>query len=1066
MNPRSHLPSVLRRRNGRSAGFVCLALLTLLSCQTSQNAVKKAPATQAPPRASAELVEQWVFHPMSRGTALDSVEVGGGVLQVDSQGSRWLRVGDQAPEVSPYGAPEALVGVALEDNKILAIGESGTVYIADDPLGRFVSQRVPPERWVRTAKTGRLLTSVSRAGQICRSSDLGRSWSQESSPEFFVDLQVESQGGLVALSVPEQWHYAKAPDQALRVLSVAPMAPQGLARDERGQLRVLGAFADYTFDPHAEGFVQLSEQKKKRRAPASALPPFAQATPVLRGQATLRGAHFAHLLSPKLPGRPDWRIESGGLDDVLRSHKVSGIEDCEDFLFTANQSHAALVCQSPNAGAEEMSPSVKILRSQDKGRTFAAVEGRFRGRISELAIDVSSKGLLAVGGLCLEEESEAGCRPRGVTLLGLKGRRHLHLVGVRRPEALGFGPENDLWILGNREKDRHTFLFGPLGAQASVPIAALDLTREAGLIERTTKAGSDAAVRNSGANSRSSALRLFLGSNSVSVPMVMSDGTVIATVDQSGALLTTSFIPGTDVVVSGAGSSLMALSTKEDRLWVSESGGAAWSIAALPRPICGGDPSCDPALVCSTSGCLLGDELSRLGFAGPPVDDFKAGDQDTELGSKGDPVDGYQCRLDRDPWTELPGLVTVPGASDAVLGEAAWAGVMLKSEQANAVAVAASLGQGQITERPLLPSVTLPDSYHVSLRPQIEGSAVVRFPRPSPARSGATRVEVGWDNRILGLLGGGDVTVTLSGQPSVSWPLDPSRATVPAFVSIAGRGVYLRMESRGAGSQTYFISGTHAQHTVEPVSQVHWPASGEGGAGWFERSDGGGRSREERMRLDGRHAPLLLVAGGHALFRPIDAGATALSGSPASQISPYLLGSLLPSVEGVAHRVGIAYRGGEPGFVSMHFVNESTLSRAEWVRPRPSGGYEIPLGVPLQSDLGASPSPCTQEQRHSSPRIVAPFHETSRRKIEVLGLPFALELTSDEAVLFGDPQSPCVAAWASDTVRPEAPNSSEQYDVLVIPGESQKSWLFRRSQHGESVTLAFARPLTCEAQPE
>ena len=57
--------------------------------------------------------------------------------------------------------------------------------------------------------------------------------------------------------------------------------------------------------------------------------------------------------------------------------------------------------------------------------------------------------------------------------------------------------------------------------------------------------------------------------------------------------------------------------TKRGEVWESLDGGATWAPAGLlPVDLCGGDEQCDVPVQCAPEACVIGHQLTRLGWGG------------------------------------------------------------------------------------------------------------------------------------------------------------------------------------------------------------------------------------------------------------------------------------------------------------------------------------------------------------------------------------------------------------------------------------------------------------------
>ena len=122
-------------------------------------------------------------------------------------GERWLveRAARSAARPAGVLAPEGLVGMlGARRQPWVFVGESGTTYEAESPLGAFLSSSSPPSRLARVSSGDHNLLGVSETGRLLASEDAGASWHAVGpAAERFTDVLLWPPHGL-ALAVPER----------------------------------------------------------------------------------------------------------------------------------------------------------------------------------------------------------------------------------------------------------------------------------------------------------------------------------------------------------------------------------------------------------------------------------------------------------------------------------------------------------------------------------------------------------------------------------------------------------------------------------------------------------------------------------------------------------------------------------------------------------------------------------------------------------------------------------------------------------------------------------------------
>ena len=1000
---------------------VALCLLGLTCSCTRLKAERPLVAAVDEGARESEPVGAWSYHPLDRVPALDRLELGSGSrLEVDEAGSRWLVKLGQEPQSAAFGAPEALVAVRANDPasgvpaKYFALGQSGALYFFQQPLGEFTAVRTPPENYHRSALQGDSIVAVSRSGQLLRSDDWGRSFQLRNNEQFYVGAFALPEGDLLAYSVPEQWHQSSDRGSTFRRLDVPAIGPLSVEQAPDGRLSVTGLYARFTFAGGAF-------HRKKRHTPVSghALPPYARGSMLADGHGALFEDRF---FSISAHADDQWILHQGPLDGPLRPRMIPAPPACDRFRLLASSSHLALLCQKELL---ERSPPVKVYLASHSERSFRKWPHRLRGDFEHI-VSAMSKDRLALSGVCLREEAEAGCTPRGVVILSPKQSQLFDLPGVETASALTFS-STALWALGRRKKGGDVMLFGPMSK--SPVVRGQNLTNEWGVTGLPT--------------AQKMALAAGAGA-AVVVSASRSADTVLLSFDGQGKHLGSGLVPRQCQSLDGAGRRWAALDVEHGVLWESATYGLSWTKSLLPRLLCKKEADCEPRLRCSGAGCIVGDELIRLGWGPDRSSSESALSLRADDWSNRPTAPGFVCRLSGPEWQAIEGLSSVPGARDAALGDAAWVAAQSFPSTASATSVYARWGQPELVYTPLLPAVAHPDEYAYALHPQVEGSAVIRY-RVPPANGQSTDIELAWDNRISGTLARSKFTHSgeLSELRSSSrWA--SSRRAEPAILSVAGPGLYLSLSEPDRDTQFFRPDGS-----VESVPEVSWPSLAHLST-WIGQRDTSVSERQERVFVDGMHGALLQLAGGRLVVRASAAGGKA---------APFLMGLVGQDTDRAAQGVNIAYRGQQVGMVSMQIDLRGDQHHAAFVPFVGAVGFGAPQPVPLQANLPPSPRTCTKEERATSVRVVAPAFSGPMRGATILGMdgaPMSLKTTS--AVLFGTVSQPCVSTWELVESEPEA--GSVRYRALVFP-DSAQSWLFRMDGEADGGRTISTRSMTC-----
>lgn len=1018
--------SARRRPAGRRIAAVLISAgPMLLACQSQPRPLPASEKKLDVPRPVS-----WLYHPRKKAEATARLSLGeqGAVLEVDEAGSRWLLREGSPPQASAFGAPEALVDVAGAPGAFHALGASGAVYFFAEALGAFTSVRTPPKSFVRARAVSGALVALTEGGELYRSEDQGQSWSQQSSAPRIFDLVASDERELLAYSVPERWYRSVDGGQNFSRLDWEPLAPRALERSVDGEAIIDGLYQRLAW---REGRL-TSVRKTAGKEQNYKLPHFAGAQAVAKGQAILEGESFFSLSKKKKKGA--WEFAHGSLSEPLKTFELDLPTSCHSPVLGASGAHQFIAC---HAGARSELKRVELFRVHLHEQRLEALKVTLRGVGDQLKLRVSRSGSIALLGVCPRKRSDAGCQPSGVTVIEGDGRVHsLFAPGLPSPSEIEFDDESRLWAAGVRKKDQHLLLVGPLSSEVSSS-HILDLSGQL-------------------KHQANTPVNLHAGSGG---QLSVSYGTGLAWVGRDAQLLSWGTSPSGASQIAAVGEKVLALQAKEGVVWESQDGALSWQKSQLPREICDTGSTCRPALACSAYGCLIGEELTRLGW-GAQAGAARSRVQSLEEGVReSERLPGYSCRPTETDWRELPGVVRMPGVASAALGDALWAEVRSVPSLAAADAIRAEFGEEQIRSEVLLAPVSDPEAYAFAVVPQVEGAAAMRFRLvASHQASQTTTLEVGWDNRLEGTIGRGSRLGDWGRRP-MHHGRGTSRSHVaePLYVGVAGRGLYVAMGTSADSSQLLYFESNGKNAIAHDVADFDWPDESTAEAGWFFQSAVRQTAREEMVRVFDRENALLLLAGSRVVVRRwLDP-----SRENAVRISPYLMGRLSDESTRFAQGIHVAYRGKQLGFQTLYVDTSREHYEADFVALGKDVAFEEPVPVPLLPDLSPTARPCRAQERELTPRVIAPSFPGPVRVARILELsPKPLELETGRAILFGTKKEPCVAVFEAEAARPV--RGAPRYQALIAPGSV--SWLFRVESQDSGQSIMAARPMKCESE--
>ena len=1092
-------------RAGRLAAvfglLVATAVAAALACSSARQATPSRPSLLSSVSAHPGYASPatWRYHPRQEAGLVARYELGSGrVLLAGKRGERWLLDKKKRATAASQLAPEDLVIVLPQaGGGFLFIGKSGTSYETSEPLGPFLRSNAPLDPVVRVSAEGSTIAAVRNDGNLVRSADAGTTW-QRIGPtdERFIDVALTQGGHGFALSVPEQLWRTGDGGATWERMDVPTVGALGFDQDRDAGLVVRGVLGWYRFDQASGPLQPLGRVRATERYELPKKPPRGpDANAVMDSRAVFVGGYYLELRQDER-SPSEWRLWHGRPDAALRSERISKLKDCREVKIAAYDRWVTLACHrgSYSSSAQKF----VFFRSADRAKHFRREDFVARADPNSLRMAMGAKGALLLTGACPPHNPAAGCRPQGVLYRrkatldagaadsesddedgetdspARPGRRDAGTDHGKReqPEyelalsatpalkayanALAFSTDGRIaYAVGRRTKNQALAVFVSADGGA---------TFEAQEIEQLgVQPDYDEEDRNryrygygSSQPSRPVTTVNAAEDGSVSVVLEQSGKYVLVVADELGRVVSLSHPPGEDAKVGAVGTRAIAISISAQRAWETVDGGANWnSIGKLPLNPCPSGGRCPIAVVCYLGGCVVGEELSRLGWHGqadgdegvlsPPVH-TSAGVFVSKLRT---PI---SCTLDEKPWQALPELKSPPEASQAAIGEAAWYAVIRDDTKASAAVL-----EGRGGKRPrvdtvtLLPPVKDAGRYAIAVWDQIEGAVAMRYRTPDvDTRDPRLRnVEVAWNNLLEGRLVKTRI-VDAGPYESGDFYSDGEGGAQQAqsdLLSIAAGGLFVRAhQSTGTGQPTYFLDG----RTISTVPPMYWP------------SVSASELQSEMANVGSQQIPVLLVDSGTAVVRGRREADTWVFDAVTSGLPN-------PSAFGLTQARSLAYVDGRSGAHVMLFDPAGKYHRA-WVLPFRADGPVVdpPVPVPMQADTGDQPVRCSDRRRSNSPRVVVPFQPGTRHPVIVVDVeePVRVLLTG-RSVMHGTPESPCTAALEAGIVQVDGGPEPQGEQALVMLDDLDHSWIFRvlSDENTEQSELEY-RMMSCRFDPK
>lgn len=955
----------------------------------------------------------WRYHPRAAQPLTAQMHLSRQrTLSVSERGERWLSPlpAGEFSQAASMLAPEKLVGLHLkESSSWVFVGQSGTSYWSNSPLGAFSRTSPAPHSMLRTVVSGPHILAIGPGQHLWKSPDAGLTWKFVGPPQLhFSDLWIAGPQAL-ALQTPEAlWSSHNAGAQFFR-LGTKAFGATALATDTGGRpvaVSVLGL----------RRLLESNAAVRKPNPPALAPPiqlpsepawgPSAQA--LRQGRAVFHAERYTELLLQPTPLllRGDWKRP-------LQPRPLPIARGCLSVQLAAFERWIYIACT--RKPGRKLSP-VEFFQSRDEGESFSRIGPIMQASMAQLRLTAGSAGQLVATGICPQQEAKPGCYPSGIHILTPTGpketKKPAHWQPLYAPAlqgaalAIEFADNGQhLLALGRRTKNEWLYSFSARNPQGQLMPHRLEVLYTSSLRVESM------SIEAKGTH------RLVLSG--------VVGQTLVLHLNRDGLPLATNQAPIARASVGTWGSYALAHAGRD--LWQSFNSGTDWSPVAAPRAIvCERHQSaCHLPIACSSAGCVIGESVSRHGWShwgtAEPVPTIAF---DTAQAVKGTPLDlpTIVCDAGANPWQILPGVHRLPGATHAALGQSSLYAMAYDYERSTCGAWLFPKKQGEkVKYESLMPAVASPENFALAPSLQVEGIAALRYPVHASSREGTPRsiqAELAWLD-----LQSDTYKRHVIPLPGTFLPSDYDRSRTgshrarPALLSIASGGIFVRPHATGRTSQsTLFIDN---QGSASTLPFVPWPAG-------LRR-----RGRAEMARLAGHPLHLLFVNKGATVVRATQSDRgwsfdAMTTGNPlqTAQTPPQWDISYTPTGVALARATQFA-DGSSSSLVFPFQLTGSVLGH--------------PLSTPTQRNLPKLPKPCTAEQIHDTSRVIAAPVPGSQRTVEIRQ---AFEATqvfrTKAAVLFGSPDHPCLSAYEANRT-----SRSSRHQERAIVTRNGSSWLLR-----------------------
>jgi hypothetical protein len=992
------------------------------------------------------------YHPRQRARPLAERALEGGKrLIVGEGGERWIY--DEPKRALSAGAalaPEGLIGMLENEGKYWFVGASGTMYESSGWLSPFERSIAPAEPLIGVTTAGTTVLGVSSQRTLLQSRDFGATWvGVGPAGTAFVDVALSKSGEGYALAVPEALYRTADYGATWQRVSIPAIGMVALQSTPDG-VEASTVYAPRV--PGADGRWHSPAAPTKPRAELPPPPRGPDAAALAEGRATIDGPRYLELAA-KSAGA--WELWSGSLTEALAARPFDEARGCTNARLASFGRYVAFACfRTRNDSATQ---PIELFGSDSGGKTFQRVAGRYEGTSSTFRLAVGANGDFVVSGVC-SSPLGATCNQTGVQHGNLAsapepapakrrakaGSQSGSLSATPSlsdaPQALAFSSDGKTaYAVGRRTKTSRFALFVSRDGGKTFEPEDLDLVPFA-------PEEDDVSVDRT-ASSRVEALSPA-EDGAVAIVFASYGRRVLVVTDERGKLLSSSEAPEARALLGASGLRAISITPATRQLWESLDGGVTFQpVLRLPVSVCPNDSTCDVPIRCGPEACVVGQTLSRIGWGGQAED--QASLLPPPLRPSPPPAQRklrtpIGCALDAAPWRALPGVSEPPDVYDADIGAVDWYAV---AEDPDRAAVTLFVSEkGKVAPLVLFEPSERPEDRAFNLTNQLEGVAAVRYriPESTPPSLNLTDVEVAWTNFFEGRVG--KVRLKDGGPYSTGdYIRGPARAqqAVPALVSVASKGLYLRLHTLDKADQpTLFLDGKR----VVTLPAPQWPA---------------GMTlpmRNEMAHLGDAHVSVGLVGRGAAVAR---AGLQ----TPGAEFSAFTTGLPFPGAFGLNQTMNVAYVGDRAG-AHIEQSDESGSFATAVIFPFQAEGDAVgaPVPVPTLFGLGDRPSACSVERRAKTPRVIsAPTQGTLHPVVVSDSVEGPRTLLTTGAVLHGTPDAPCASTFGAVLVPADgAPPSRES--ALISLDTPERSVLFRVMGDGAATRVEY-RAMNCRFDP-
>ncbi|NUP11559.1 MAG: hypothetical protein HOW73_36400 [Polyangiaceae bacterium] len=1116
-----------------------LAALVLVGLHLSAPACSASVTTKTPNTAATRPVDtgppfespaHWVAFPQTVGVAQATLPLADGkCLVTTDDGQRWLVtphdkskpcVGSGVASGSPTFEP--LVGAQRLGEEFRFIAEGGAVYTSREANGPFVRYVKAPTYLRRVAARGSSIVGLDDAGATYFYD--GTAWKAAAVPKGArgIDVAADENGRVLWLGAPESALVSTDAGHTFRAPNAAPprIGAHAAGFTKSGKLAARGALGGYVWE--GDSLAPTTETISEVDVPDVEIEPTVgpRATMISEQRAALDGSRYYEITDASEAGR--YSLAKASLGQPVEKVALEELEQCDNVKVAASAGILAFGCTKEVPDQSSLAGELYI--SKDGGSTLELKATVTTPSFSDMTFTLAQSGTMLVLGACKpasaegEDEKPAEkdadkkaaadakstmCQPKGPlyvdgSTISAGTVPYLEEGSARSPMLSPDG--RTAYFLGRNRKDSMSAVFVSRDRGHSYQMRTIEPPQSASWGDEEVVEDESGYVR---------PLYLTEGhpltideTGTLGVVGERDTGLAWITLDADGRIANVGEPPEPSFMIGGVGNRVLALGYGQMdgilRTWESLDGGVTWAeVTSTPAVQRYGERG--GAFICAQGGCLLGDELARIGWEGQSEAPFTVAEDPFPAINDAKLSIPLSCQLvPKSEWVAIEGRPEerasasatsynaygsspqFPQMREILRGKTLWSVASLADDGRVDITTAAlpdkDGGAPSVTKKVLLAAAKSPKNgiLATTVRAQAEGYVALRANVPLDKGGGLDTTkklesfEVAWQNQYTGTLAKKSVSFDSTWIPS----LYSGTTLRPSLLTVTIQGVTIQPVP--GGKATYVDTQTSIPFDYPNLQAIV--------------TDGKPVTGADATFLGGRPFAVLVAdrspTGQVVVTAP--AAVAAKGKGPKADAAPAAM-TVAPSLA----EVDWMYTGERVGFVALATAQEGgEPPTATGFMIEPDGKLSAPIDLPTLADLADRPQPCSAEDRKTTPRTVSPhfgkwgalLFDQGRRAIMVADAApssasatfatTAMEpvwLLTDGAILHGTKKDPCLAAWRASGTRPGF--------VAIVGGNPEHSWLLRQTSGmkappkggpstGRWTQQLEARPMTCRYQPD